>query len=123
MSRQMARQHLDPALTNADTSFRLARLALQYLDAHAVLIFDDGTVDSIGRGRQLGVLGNEDVVEALLLFLHFDAEAVRVDVDLYNLAERFADFGVEGMMVVAAGLGGCDAGVDSRAACHDLADG
>ena len=55
---------------------------LRWFSAH-------GAIDPAGGGRQLRVLGDQDVVDAFLLpVLDLDAEAVGVDVDLDDLAEQ-----------------------------------
>src|SRR5262245_43336327 len=70
--RQARRQPLDPALTDADAGVGLLRLALQYLDADALLVLDARVVDAAGRGRQLRVLRDQNVVDALLLLPRLD---------------------------------------------------
>src|SRR6185437_9532733 len=88
--RQVRRQSLDPAFADADAGVGLRRLALQHLDANALLIFNDRAIDPAGRRRQLRVFGNQNIVDALLAVLDLDAETVRVDVDLDHLRQRFA---------------------------------
>ena len=63
---QVRRQALDPALADADAGVGLVGLALQHLDAHPLLVLDDRAVDPAGGGRQLRVLGDQDVVEPLV---------------------------------------------------------
>ena len=87
---RLRRQPLDPAFADADAGVRLPRLPLQHLDAHLRLVLADGAVDPAGGGRQLRVLGDQHVVDAVLLLLDLDAEAVGVDVDLDHLAEGVA---------------------------------
>src|SRR5262245_47240710 len=80
--RQARWQPLDPALADADAGVSLLRLALQHLDADALLVLDTRVVDAAGGGRQLRVLRDQDVVDALLLLPRLDAETVSVDIDL-----------------------------------------
>jgi hypothetical protein len=69
---------------------------LEDADANAGLMVFDRVVDMLSDGGQLGIFGDELVVEALGAIADFDADGVGVDADFDDVGP-----GVE------SGIGGC----------------